>query len=448
MFTVFPTGTTIYKPDKCFNGYTLYPSMKEGVGAVLIDMNGNTVRTWPKFEGFMINLLPGGTLLGGQVGRVCQHYDHNRGADDVVQEDWDGNVQWRFTRADRIDAGSGPAWSARQNHDLVREGCPVGYFVPALTPCAEGGRTLMLSYRSGHWPEVTRDYLPRATRMIEVTWAGDIAWEWMPAENFEQFGHSEAAKNAIMRRCRNQHAVFQNTCSYVGPNRWFDDGDERFDPDNVITDDRGTMVYIISKRSGEIVWKIGPEFSTDPKLRALGCIIGPHHAHVIPKGLPGAGNILVFDNGGAAGFGEPNPGAPDGTWNALRDCSRVLEFNPITLEVAWEFNALTHGYPCNGEDMSRFYSRYKSGAQRLPNGNTLITESHCGRIFEVTRDCEIVWEFINPHNLAETEGLFFSDVFRGYRYPYDWVPQLGQPAERAVMPPAHGEFRIAPVDGA
>lgn len=448
MFTVFPTGTTIYKPEKCFNGYTLYPSMKDGVGAVLIDMNGTIVKTWPKFESFMINLLPGGTLLGGQVGRISQSYDHAWGADDVVQEDWAGNVQWRFEKADQIDLGAGPAWSARQNHDLVREGCPVGYFVPDMTPRAEGGRTLMLSYRSGTWPEVSRDYLPRATRMIEVTWNGDIAWEWMPAENFEQFGHSEAAKNAIMRRCRNQHAVFQNTCSYVGPNRWFDDGDGRFDPENIITDDRGTMVYIISKTTGEIVWKVGPDYSTDPKLRKMGCIIGPHHAHLIPKGLPGEGNVLVFDNGGAAGFGDPNPGAPDGTWNALRDCSRVLELNPLTLEVEWEFNALTNGYPCSGEDMSRFYSRYKSGAQRLPNGNTLITESHCGRIFEVTRNSEIVWEYINPHNLAQTEGLFFSDVFRGYRYPYDWVPQLDRPNERAVIPPAHSEFRVPAVDGA
>ena len=250
----------------------------------------------------------------------------------------------------------------------------------------------------------------------------------------------------MMRRCRNEHAVFQNTCSYVGPNKWFDAGDTRFDPENIITDDRGTMLYIISKKTGEIVWKVGPEYGMDPKLKALGTIIGPHHAHIIPKGLPGEGNVLVFDNGGAGGFGNPNPGAPDGTWNALRDCSRVLEINPVTLEMVWEFNALTQGYPCEGEDMSRFYSRYKSSAQRLPNGNTLITESHCGRIFEVTPECETVWEYISPYNLSKTEGLFFSDVFRGYRFPYEWVPQLNQPRERAVVPPKHSEFRISPVE--
>jgi len=64
----------------------------------------------------------------------------------------------------------------------------------------------------------------------------------------------------------------------------------------------------------------------------------------------------------------------------------------------------------------------------------------------VTVDGEIVWEYVNPNNLAERDGIFWADIFRGYRYPYDWVPQLDQPAEKAVIPPRHGEFRIPPVD--
>ncbi|MFT5450350.1 MAG: hypothetical protein ACI9DC_005556 [Gammaproteobacteria bacterium] len=443
MFTVYPTGTTIYKPEKCFNGYTLFPSMKHGVGAVLVDMNGKVVKTWPHIDSFMVNLLPEGRILGGRTGRVTSVYDHTYGADDVVQEDWDGNVEWSFGKADKMTFDEARGWSARQNHDLVREGCPVGYYVPGAPPKIRDAKTLMLSYRTGHWPEVTRDFLPRATRMIEVTWDGEIAWDWMPAEQFEQFGHSEAAKNTIMRHCRNQHAVFQNTCSYLGPNPWYDAGDERFNPENIITDDRGTMLYIISKKTKEIVWQVGPDYARDPKLKALGCIIGPHHTHLIPKGLPGEGNVLVFDNGGAAGYGDPNPGAPDGTWNAIRDHSRVLEINPITMELVWQYTAEHSGYL--GGDPARFYSRYKSAAQRLPNGNTLITESNCGRMLEITADHEIVWEYINPNNLAKPDGIFYSDIFRGYRYPYAWVPQLDQPKERAVIPPANGQFTIPAV---
>ena len=41
--------------------------------------------------------------------------------------------------------------------------------------------------------------------------------------------------------------------------------------------------------------------------RKLGWIIGQHHAHIIPRGLPGEGNLLVFDNGGWAGYGTKSP---------------------------------------------------------------------------------------------------------------------------------------------
>ncbi len=119
--TVFPTGTTIYKPDKCWNGYTIYPTITE-TGAVLIDMNGNVVKSWPQFQGFPLLLLPEGQILGGQVGRVTRSYDHVLGSDDVVQEDWDGNVLWTFGKADQIEAEGQLQWSSRQNHDNVREG--------------------------------------------------------------------------------------------------------------------------------------------------------------------------------------------------------------------------------------------------------------------------------------------------------------------------------------
>ena len=140
MNTVFPTHTTIYKPDRFYNGYTLFPSMKPGVGALLIDMNGNMVKQWAHIDGFMVNLLPEGRILGGRTGRVTSVYDHYHGADDVVQEDWDGNVEWCFGRADELDVDAGKGWSARQNHDIVREGCPVGYFVPDTPPAISNGK--------------------------------------------------------------------------------------------------------------------------------------------------------------------------------------------------------------------------------------------------------------------------------------------------------------------
>jgi hypothetical protein len=81
------------------------------------------------------------------------------------------------------------------------------------------------------------------------------------------------------------------------------------------------------------VWRIGPDFSQSKELRAIGQIIGQHHAHLIPKGLPGAGNLLVFDNGGSSGYGAPSGIAPEGRGTYARAGSRVLEIDPVTLEL-------------------------------------------------------------------------------------------------------------------
>jgi hypothetical protein len=93
-----------------------------------------------------------------------------------------------------------------------------------------------------------------------------------------------------------------------------------------------------------------------------------------------------------------------------------------------------------GQESYRFYSHYVSGAQRLANGNTMITEGADGRIFEVTAGGEIVWEYVSPYF---TQNGTSNRVYRAYRVPYDWIPQLPRPAERAVMPPNVREFRVA-----
>lgn len=78
-----------------------------------------------------------------------------------------------------------------------------------------------------------------------------------------------------------------------------------------------------------------------------------------------------------------------GRMNALGDYSRVLEIDPITLKIVWQYTPAEAGYMMPF-DSNRFYSPFISGAQRLPNGNTLITEGSGGRIIEVTPDHELI----------------------------------------------------------
>lgn len=427
--TVYPTGTTIYDPARCWNGFTIFQAKE--VGALLIDMNGGEVQLWKHFHGMPNRILPGGYLLGssGERNTAFGSQDYI----DLVQVDWDGNVVWRFDRYEFIDdPGETPRWMARQHHDYQREGNPVGYYAPGLEPLVDRGSTLILSHKNLTCPSISDKVLLDDT-IIEVSWTGDITWEWVCSEHFHELGFRDDAKRVLFDNPNWIHSgggmgdwIHINSMSALGPNRWFDAGDNRFHPDNIIWCAReANIAAIIDKRTGAIVWRLGPNYDETPELRRLGWIIGLHHAHMIPRGLPGEGNIMVFDNGGWAGYGSPNPSAPTGFRNALRDYSRVLEIDPVTLKIVWQYTPAEAGLT-TPVDANRFYSPFISSAQRLPNGNTLITEGSGGRLFEVTAGHETVWEYISPY-----WGIMMNInmVYRAYRVPYEWVPQAEKPLE-------------------
>ncbi len=91
------------------------------------------------------------------------------------------------------------------------------------------------------------------------------------------------------------------------------------------------------------------------------------------------GNILLFDNRGDF---------------ARNGASRILEFNPNTMEIVWSYA---------GSDEEEFFSGIGSWVQRLANGNTLVTE-YDGRMFELTHDKKIVWEYFQPHRVMIKTG--------------------------------------------
>ncbi len=111
-----------------------------------------------------------------------------------------------------------------------------------------------------------------------------------------------------------------------------------------------------------------------------GELSGPHDATLLPSG-----NVLIFDNGLDRGW------------------SRVVEVDPLSDEIVWEYRA------AKPKD---FYSRAQGAAQRLPNGNTLITDSDSGLLFEVTPDGEIVWEYRNTNRSEKGERIVIARARR------------------------------------
>ena len=435
--TVYPTGTTIYDPARAWSGYTVF--VLPETGAVLIDMNGRTVRRWDQFEGSSggpTRVLPGGYVLGALGSRPP--YQESLA---VAQFDWAGALIWKFDTAEQVQTRDGQTRpSARQHHDWQRDGFPAGYYSPESTPRVDGGRTLILAHKNLSNPAIS-DRRLEDDYLYEVDWNGKVTWEWLANQHVDEFGFSPAARQAIRASAAYNRArdsvdwLHVNAATYVGPNRWYDAGDARFNPAHVLISSRQANFMAIVARDGSIAWRMGPDYSTSAATLAIGQIIGQHHPHIIPKGLPGAGNLLVFDNGGAAGYGPATPAAPDGVGAVGRGSSRVLEIDPVALKKVWE-------YSIAGAESYRFFSHYVSSAQRLPNGNTLITEGADGRLFEVTTSGDIVWEYVSPYF---TEGPNRTNrVYRAYRVPYGWIPQLERPSERAVVPPRLSEFHVAP----
>jgi hypothetical protein len=86
----------------------------------------------------------------------------------------------------------------------------------------------------------------------------------------------------------------------------------------------------------------------------------------------------------------------------------VLELDPLTQQIRWSWG---------GTDAQPLFSKILGSVQRLPNGNTLITESDAGRVLEVTPDGDIVWLWVVPHTAGA--GRFVATVYELVRLAAD-----------------------------
>ncbi|MGI9271589.1 MAG: aryl-sulfate sulfotransferase [Woeseiaceae bacterium] len=134
-------------------------------------------------------------------------------------------------------------------------------------------------------------------------------------------------------------------------------------------------------------------------------LFAQHDVHWIEDGLPGAGNLLIFNNGHPAHRAHTTvveletPMNADGSYNLSEDGT----YGPA--EPVWEY------VPKEGEE---FFSWFISGAQRLANGNTLVNHGAKARLREVTPEGDIVWEYEYDDGADGPHMLF-----RAYRYPED-----------------------------
>jgi Arylsulfotransferase (ASST) len=356
-------GVIRHDAERAFNGYTLFcqtyaECRREGEppGIVrLIDMDGQMAHEWHTDVSVQsyCKLLPDGNLI---------HPTHDRsdvgvGSVGLYELTPESEVVWSYR--------------CRTDHDFQ---------------ILDSGNLLINTLNETMCPPLGPE-LKRHPYIVEVTRQKELVWEWRGEEHLAELEALLPPESwaFAMQRARGQFAfdwAHNNTVQVIPPNAAHDaerqSGVVVFAPGNFFISYRSLdIIAVVERPSGRILWAWGP-----------GVIDGQHKPHMLPSG-----NILIFDNG------------------TLRGRSRVIELNPMTQQIEWEYT---------GEPGDPFFSPYISCAQRLPNGNTLICDGGNARLVEVTSGKEIVWEFVTPWHPPRS----YKSIYRCERYSPEYVAPL------------------------
>ena len=146
---------------------------------------------------------------------------------------------------------------------------------------------------------------------------------------------------------------------------------------------RRTNTLALMDAPGERVkWRWGP-----------GEVLGQHHPNLLDNDC-----LLIFDNG-----------------DQTRRWSRIVEYCPREDRIVWEYR---------GTEREPFYSRSRGSVQRLDNDNVLVTDSEIGRVFEVDRAGDVVWEWFNPEKRTRGERVKRKTIYRMTRISGDLLDSL------------------------
>ncbi len=354
-------GVTIKQSDSVYEGLTLYTS-GDGAYANLIDMDGNVVHRWSLPYSKVWDKSPRGAeprsddLMFWDKARMLPNGDL------IAIYNAANDSPWGYGMV-KIDRDSQFLWGyhAHTHHDLD------------ITP---DGRVVTL----------TNEYIEEpidAFATLDLPWLDDFVVE-LDGDNGDELSKislTHAFLNSPYREL--VYAIPRFALAdplHANSVQFIDEPTARaFAPaggnsEQVLVSFRHPgAVGLIDLKSGEMTWaRHGPW-------------LGQHYGRALQNG-----NFMLFDNYG--NFEKKND-------------SRVLEVNPRSNAIVWSYTG-SRDHP--------FESGLRSSAEALPNGNRLITESDGGRLFEVNRAGEIVWEFINPVRGGE-EGQFIPVVSAGQR---------------------------------
>ena len=413
---------------EAFDGYTLFNKRRTKT-VYLIDNQGREVHRW-ELEGnaALAKLLENGnllTLVNTEQGRYVQEVD------------WNGNILWDCTQGN-------------PHHDFLK---------------MPNGNVLLLS-RQRKTPEeaVAAGANPEfidpdgngllAPHIVEARITGpascEIVWEWAAWDHLIQdFDSGKANYGVVAEHPELIDLNFRlaETTNYSDPSDWIHSNGIDYNPELdqiVLSPSNFSEVWVIdhsttraeaagsgggnSGQGGDLLYRWG-----NPRAYRAGTIddqqlFSQHNPQWIPPDWPGAGNILIFNNG------DESTALPR-TYSSVDEIVPPVDGANYRLDSGRAYAPGEPVWTYTAPTPSDFYAPYISGAQRLPNGNTLICDGVNGTLFEVTPAGKTVWQYVNPttndgpvrqgepvptEQLRSGRVVPGNQMYRAYRYAPDY----------------------------
>jgi hypothetical protein len=335
------SGIVVHQPDKAYRGYNIYCS-RVSPEVLLIDMAGEVVHRWtyPQIgEGIWDHML---MLDNGDIVVIIKFKY-------LLRLDWHSNLVWKkeIQAHHDIALGRDSTLYVIERDVMPYRGLLVRF--PAIVHLTYDGDQIDRWSTYDHLEDIKATFDQRS-------FLDTIIDSMLSGENLSDIADSIAGLPEAGRAPDGEirYDYFHLNTITVLPESPLGKRDSRFKAGNLLICFRNVnQIGVLERDSWNPVWVWGE-----------GILDWPHHPTMLRDR-----RILMFDNG------------------FRRKFSKVLEIDPIDGSIKWEYV---------GTPPRSFFTSNKGSSQRLPNGGTLICQGNRGRVFEVTRDGEIVWEWLNP----------------------------------------------------
>ncbi|MCP4221032.1 MAG: arylsulfotransferase [bacterium] len=391
------TGVTLFAPQGLTTTY-------------LIDENDDLVNTWESDyrPGLSVYLLEDKSLLRTAMSGVNGTFGSTGGAGGRVERfDWEGNLIWEYEY-------TGNSYLLHHDIEYLPNGniLMIAWEYKTAEEAIAAGRSPSLLADGELWPDTIIEVAPTGSA------GGRIVWEWHIWDHLIQDYDADKANYAVV--ADHPGKINVNMVMTQGNADWTHCNavDYNADLDQILVTvhnfseiwiiDHNTTTSEAAGSAGDLLFRWGNAQAYDRGTDSDQQLFVPHDGHWIATDCPGAGDILIFNNGTRR---------PEGNYSTVNQITAPEDgTGRYGLSEGTAYGPTAPNWTYKADSSNDFYAERISGAQRLPDGNTLICNGPAGSFFEVTAAGQTVREYVNPYSASTRVG---NSMFRVVRYWLD-----------------------------